>query len=148
MRADLRHPILNRAVGCLWQQHDTALRSTADESGPSKEKIRAYMASRRKEHSPPPSPEEIRRRLGWNFDAAMGHDIADAAPANHGATGVSESSSETRANKPAAQGGFVQSRDSTIDPGSVRRTAASIWTWMSERFPGGRPGSQRSNSQQ
>lgn len=31
---------------------------------PSKEVVRQYMAKRIKDHTPPPSPEEIRRQLG------------------------------------------------------------------------------------
>jgi hypothetical protein len=34
---------------------------------PSKFVIRAYLTQRQKEHSPPPSIEEIRRQLGWNL---------------------------------------------------------------------------------
>lgn len=32
---------------------------------PSKEQVRAYLAQRGLAHLPPPSPEEIRRRLDW-----------------------------------------------------------------------------------
>ena len=32
---------------------------------PTKEQVRAYMAQREAARRPPPSPEEIRRQLGW-----------------------------------------------------------------------------------
>jgi hypothetical protein len=32
---------------------------------PSKEQVRAYMHQREAEHRPPPTPDEIRRQLGW-----------------------------------------------------------------------------------
>jgi hypothetical protein len=32
---------------------------------PPKDLVRAYLAQRLNERVPPPSPEEIRRRLGW-----------------------------------------------------------------------------------
>lgn len=32
---------------------------------PSKDLVRAYLAQRVRERRPPPTPEEIRRRLGW-----------------------------------------------------------------------------------
>jgi hypothetical protein len=34
---------------------------------PTKEQVRAYMMAREHEHRPPPSPEEIRRQLGWRL---------------------------------------------------------------------------------
>jgi hypothetical protein len=37
---------------------------------PTKESVRAYMQARttgNKQHTPPPTLEEIRRRLGWNL---------------------------------------------------------------------------------
>ncbi len=36
---------------------------------PSKEQVRAYMAQREQERRPPPSPDEIRRQLGWRLCA-------------------------------------------------------------------------------
>jgi hypothetical protein len=32
---------------------------------PSKQLVRDYMDSRTRDESPPPTPEEIRRELGW-----------------------------------------------------------------------------------
>src|SRR5471030_869683 len=32
---------------------------------PSKEQVRAYMRQRESAHRPPPTPDEIRRQLGW-----------------------------------------------------------------------------------
>lgn len=32
---------------------------------PSKEVVREYMAKRREAKGPPPSPDEVRRQLGW-----------------------------------------------------------------------------------
>lgn len=32
---------------------------------PPKDVVRAYLERRSREHAPPPSPEEIRRQLGW-----------------------------------------------------------------------------------
>jgi hypothetical protein len=34
---------------------------------PTKEQVRAYMASRGRAHRPPPTPEDIRRQLGWKL---------------------------------------------------------------------------------
>ncbi|MFL6672628.1 MAG: hypothetical protein ACJ8LG_04955 [Massilia sp.] len=37
---------------------------------PTKEQVRAYMASRGRAHRPPPAPEDIRRQLGWGLAPA------------------------------------------------------------------------------
>lgn len=34
---------------------------------PSKEAVRTYMAQRQKERTPPPTPEQVRRELGWGL---------------------------------------------------------------------------------
>ena len=34
---------------------------------PAKDLVREYMARRARELKPPPTPEEIRRQLGWNM---------------------------------------------------------------------------------
>jgi hypothetical protein len=34
---------------------------------PTKEQVRDYMERRQAEHKPPPTREEIRRRLGWDL---------------------------------------------------------------------------------
>ncbi|MBC7684283.1 MAG: hypothetical protein H7176_03525 [Bdellovibrionales bacterium] len=34
---------------------------------PPKDVVRAYLERRSREHKPPPSPEEIRRQLGWGM---------------------------------------------------------------------------------
>ena len=34
---------------------------------PPKHLVRAYLERRTREHKPPPSPEEIRRQLGWGM---------------------------------------------------------------------------------
>jgi hypothetical protein len=34
---------------------------------PTKEQVRAYMTARESARRPPPSPEEIRRQLGWRL---------------------------------------------------------------------------------
>jgi len=39
---------------------------------PTKEQVRAYMHARESAHRPPPTPEEIRRQLGW-YGAAEPH---------------------------------------------------------------------------
>jgi hypothetical protein len=36
-------------------------------SHPPKQLVRAYLERRVKEHKPPPTPEEIRRQLGWGM---------------------------------------------------------------------------------
>jgi hypothetical protein len=38
-------------------------------TNPSKEQVRAYMQLRKSAHLPPASPAEIRRQLGWSYDA-------------------------------------------------------------------------------
>lgn len=39
---------------------------------PDKEKVRAYMADRSTQESPPPSPDQIKRELGWWLEPANG----------------------------------------------------------------------------
>jgi len=39
---------------------------------PSHQKVRQYMEERRKSKEPPPSPEEIRRQLGWGLKPDRG----------------------------------------------------------------------------
>ncbi len=39
----------------------------ADENAPNKSTVRRFIVQRVLEHEPPPSPEEIRRRLGWDM---------------------------------------------------------------------------------
>lgn len=34
---------------------------------PSKEAVRRLMQQRRQEHTPPPTPEQIRTQLGWRL---------------------------------------------------------------------------------
>lgn len=34
---------------------------------PSKEHLREYLAQRHKSQNPPPTPEQIRRELGWKL---------------------------------------------------------------------------------
>jgi hypothetical protein len=38
---------------------------------PNKEAVRKFMQQRQKDRTPPPSPEEIRRQLGWGLIAAQ-----------------------------------------------------------------------------
>jgi hypothetical protein len=38
---------------------------------PAKEQVRAFMQQRQKERSAPPTPEEIRRQLGWELIEAQ-----------------------------------------------------------------------------
>ena len=39
---------------------------------PDKELVRAYMAKRTQTESPPPSPDQIKRELGWWLEPANG----------------------------------------------------------------------------
>ncbi|CAN7513336.1 hypothetical protein LJR289_003521 [Pseudoduganella sp. LjRoot289] len=41
-------------------------------SHPSKEQVRAYMMQRHHARLPPPSPDEIRRQLGWDSQSYNG----------------------------------------------------------------------------
>lgn len=34
---------------------------------PTKQQVREYMQQRQREHRPPPTPDEIRRQLGWGL---------------------------------------------------------------------------------
>ncbi len=46
--------------------------TTPHTPNPSKEAVRAYLERRTQDMQPPPTPEEIRRQLGWGlvmFDA-------------------------------------------------------------------------------
>ncbi len=36
-------------------------------SQPTKQKVQQYLQERRVSNAPPPSPEEIRRQLGWGM---------------------------------------------------------------------------------
>lgn len=36
-------------------------------SAPTKQQVRDFMQQRRESHTPPPSPAEIRRVLGWHL---------------------------------------------------------------------------------
>jgi hypothetical protein len=38
---------------------------------PEKEQVRNYLAKRQESREPPPSPEEIRRQLGWGLVEAQ-----------------------------------------------------------------------------
>ena len=38
-------------------------------SKPTKEQLRAYLQTRHESKTPPPSPEEVRRQLGWNLQS-------------------------------------------------------------------------------
>jgi hypothetical protein len=38
---------------------------------PSKEQVRQFMQRRRVDRTPPPSPDQIRRELGWHLEAAV-----------------------------------------------------------------------------
>ncbi len=38
-----------------------------DVSKPSKERLADYLAKRHRERLPPPTPEQIRRELGWKM---------------------------------------------------------------------------------
>ncbi|WP_199271842.1 hypothetical protein [Pseudoduganella flava] len=41
--------------------------TTAQTNHPSKEVVREYLERRNHEGAPPPTPEEIRRQLGWGL---------------------------------------------------------------------------------
>jgi hypothetical protein len=45
-------------------------------SHPPKHLVREYLERRAKEASPPPSPEEIRRQLGWGMLMSVSDDKA------------------------------------------------------------------------
>lgn len=40
---------------------------------PNKEMVRQWMQQRQQEHKPPPTPEEIRRQLGWEMITPKKH---------------------------------------------------------------------------
>jgi hypothetical protein len=39
---------------------------------PTKQQVQQYLQQRRESNSPPPSPEEIRRQLGWGLVRSSG----------------------------------------------------------------------------
>jgi hypothetical protein len=48
--------------------HDKeVIMTTAQTNHPSKEVVREYLERRNHEVEPPPTPEEIRRQLGWGL---------------------------------------------------------------------------------
>jgi hypothetical protein len=53
--------------------------STFMSSHPPKHLVREYLERRTKEAKPPPSPEEVRRQLGWGMLMAAGDDKLDAS---------------------------------------------------------------------
>lgn len=45
---------------------------------PSNQQVREFMAKRREESEPPPSPERVREMLGWHLiEAERGSDAMD-----------------------------------------------------------------------
>lgn len=40
---------------------------STNSQSPSKEAVRKFMQQRQSAHQPPPSPEQIRRELGWGL---------------------------------------------------------------------------------
>jgi len=48
--------------------------STSMTSHPPKHLVREYLERRSKESEPPPTPEEIRRQLGWSMLMPAGDD--------------------------------------------------------------------------
>lgn len=38
---------------------------------PTKEQVREWMNQRQAEHTPPPTPEQVRRELGWDMERGM-----------------------------------------------------------------------------
>jgi hypothetical protein len=53
--------------------------STPVTSHPPKHLVRAYLERRTKDTRPPPSPEEIRRQLGWGMLMTAGDDKTGAS---------------------------------------------------------------------
>jgi hypothetical protein len=66
---------LSRLAGRLEDRHQTPPRQQVEAAiaeivmtrvtYPPKDLVRAYLAQRLRERRPPPTPQEIRRRLGW-----------------------------------------------------------------------------------
>ena len=54
---------------------------TATTKYPPKHLVREYLARRSRDRSPPPSPEEIRRQLGWGILSAGERDASQAPQA-------------------------------------------------------------------
>jgi hypothetical protein len=48
--------------------------STSTTSHPPKHLVREYLERRSKESNPPPTPEEVRRQLGWGMLMQPGDD--------------------------------------------------------------------------
>jgi hypothetical protein len=53
--------------------------STITTSHPPKHLVRAYLERRKKENGPPPTPEEIRRQLGWGMSMQSADDQMGAS---------------------------------------------------------------------
>ncbi len=48
-------------------QHAVSEASMFTINHPPKQAVRAYLEQRKRDGSPPPTPEEIRRQLGWGM---------------------------------------------------------------------------------
>lgn len=132
MQANLQFPLLDRLIGSPWRKRRKHVYPVPELGGPSKEKIRQYMASRQTENAPPPSQNEIRRRLGWNFATATRNDLPGSSLASFGAKRLLDSSSEFTANKAAVGSHTCQDGTSNAsgNPGSAARARASVCAWI------------------
>jgi hypothetical protein len=59
-------PVASR-IGTRFHANRERFMSTPVTSHPPKHLVREYLERRTKESAPPPSPEEIRRQLGWGM---------------------------------------------------------------------------------
>jgi len=69
---------LSRLARCIWPLAvaqgcvvDSEVVMTANH--PPKEAVRAYLAKRTQDESPPPSPDQVREMLGWHMIPENGY---------------------------------------------------------------------------
>jgi hypothetical protein len=59
--------LLDRLAGRLKDRHQIMEVAMPATQHPSKHLVRAYLERRARDPKPPPTPEEIRRQLGWGM---------------------------------------------------------------------------------
>jgi hypothetical protein len=91
---------------------------------PTKEQVRAYMATRERADRPPPAPEDIRRQLGWQLVpagpacAVVAFCVLPAGPSQAGAQSSFESCLD-----PAREPGTC----SRMNPNCPLRSQLAAW---------------------
>jgi hypothetical protein len=62
-----RHQLAHQGKAARWKPHWKTEIAMSTFTQPPKDVVRAYLERRARDPKPPPSPEEIRRQLGWGM---------------------------------------------------------------------------------